>query len=131
MAYFYNYRVGSIVSKKGLIETITIEDLIAYHKYPIPTWNFTPIELTEKVILSYGFQKQALTGNLDIYLKKRIVLEKKSNSDIFFCSNISPFLPIKYLHELQDFYNINTFLSLTYMQGEIMEFISYYGSILI
>lgn len=126
MEYFYNYRIGSIVNKKGFIEPLTIDDLVTYNKYPVHFTDFTPIKLTEKVLLAYGFQKNRLKGNIFTYRKYYILLEKKRES--FFCVSTQPNLVIQYLHELQDLCNINTFLGFPIIQREVMDFIRNYGS---
>jgi hypothetical protein len=107
-------RIGHIVDKNHRMHVINIHDFMEFIEGNIEGNVYKPICLNEALVIAYGFKKLFNKQHKTVCYKRESIVIKANKAFDNFCSETMPYhLSISYLHELQDFFSINSYLSLT------------------
>jgi hypothetical protein len=124
MDFNFNYRIGLIIQRNGYIDTVNSVDIVNLNQIP-PKRSFDPIFLNDNIFGAYGFIKSAERYKGHFYFQRNdIVITQRPFTDKYHCPNFQVTINIKYLHELQDFFEYIYGIKAT----AFTEFVVGYGS---
>jgi len=106
MDYNYNYRVGLIIQRDRYIDTVNGQDMINLYNTP-PKRTFEPIFLNENTFEAYVFKKskERYKGHY-YYVRNDIIITRRPFTNMYYCTNLRVSMNLRYLHELQDLFEM-------------------------